>query len=185
MFVCAGKSESFSFAQPIGIGLVASAMNLGKICSFQPIDSLVFLGTAGAYDPEIQVFDIFVSTCATQIEASYTTHQSYTPIDNHIQSESANVPRETKKIIVNSSNYIHTDPDFAKKMLRAGIALENMEFFSVLQVAQHFGIPCCGIFCVTNHCNENAHRDFLSHHDQAKEILETYTRNQPSLWDLQ
>ncbi|PAF49473.1 purine-nucleoside phosphorylase [Helicobacter sp. 12S02232-10] len=176
MFICAGKSESFSFAKSIGIGLVESALNLSKICSYEFVDSLIFIGSAGSYNPQIPLFEIFSSTCATQIEASYVYHQSYTPIDNQIKTESQKVPRETKKSIVNSSNYIHTNSDFSKKMLDAGIMLENMEFFSVLKVAQDFDIECCGIFCVTNYCNENAHQDFLSNHQKAKEILETYIR---------
>ena len=48
-----------------------------------------------------------------------------------------------------------------------------MEFFSVMEVAQHFGIGCLGIFCVSNYCNANAHRDFLDNHTRVKERLES------------
>ncbi|PAF47756.1 purine-nucleoside phosphorylase [Helicobacter sp. 12S02634-8] len=175
MFICAGKSESFSFAQPIGIGLIDTAINLSNLCGREVVDLLVFVGTAGAYNPHISPLEIFISTQATQIEASYTDSQSYTPIDNHIDSQ-AIVPYETFSAVINSSNYIHTDPNFAKKMCHANILLENMEFFSVLKVAQVFQIPCYGIFCITNHCNKQAHQDFLSRHAQAKEKLEDFIR---------
>jgi nucleoside phosphorylase len=46
-----------------------------------------------------------------------------------------------------------------------------MEFFSVLRVAQEFGIPAGGVFCVTNYCDENAHADFLKNHAAAKTKL--------------
>ncbi len=57
MFVCAGKSESFEFATPIGIGLVDSAINLTKICIEKSPDSIIFIGTAGSYG-RLKIFDI-------------------------------------------------------------------------------------------------------------------------------
>ncbi|PAF52435.1 purine-nucleoside phosphorylase [Helicobacter sp. 13S00477-4] len=176
MFICAGKTENFNFAKSVGIGLIESAINLSKICSYDFIDSLIFIGTAGSYDTQNKILDIYISTQSTQIEASYTNQQSYTPIDNQIQSEPKNVPCETKNLIVNSSNYIHTNTDFSKKMLTAGIMLENMEFFSVMKTAQSFNIECYGIFCITNYCNPNAHQDFLTNHQKAKEKLESFVR---------
>lgn len=175
MFVCAGKTENFSFAQSIGIGLVESAINLGKICSYESINSLIFLGTAGSYTQKINLLDIYFSSKGTQLEYSYIFEQSYTPIDNHIELQIQNVSYETN-FIVNSSNYIHTDDDFAKKMSGAGIFLENMEFYSVLKIAQIFGIECYGIFCVSNYCNKNAHSDFLKNHQEAKNRLESFVR---------
>lgn len=79
-------------------------------------------------------------------------------------------------IIVNSSNYICTDSSYAKQMKNAGIALENMEFFSILKVADYFKIPALGIFCITNYCDENAHSDFLANHSKAHKILESNAR---------
>lgn len=79
-------------------------------------------------------------------------------------------------VIVNSSNYICTDSSYAKQMKNAGIALENMEFFSILKVADYFKIPALGIFCITNYCDENAHSDFLANHSKAHKILESNAR---------
>lgn len=180
MFVCAGKTEGFSFAKSIGIGLVESAINLGKICSYRPITSLIFLGTAGSYTQKINLLDICFSSKATQIEYSYILEQSYTPIDNHIELEIQNVSHETN-FTVNSSNYIHTSDDFAKKISKADIFLENMEFYSVLKTAQIFNIESYGIFCVSNYCNENAHLDFLKNHQKAKNKLEEFVRKNYSL----
>lgn len=79
-------------------------------------------------------------------------------------------------VIVNSSNYICTDSSYAKQMKNAGIALENMEFFAVLKVADYFKIPAFGIFCITNYCDENAHSYFLANHSKARKILESNAR---------
>lgn len=78
--------------------------------------------------------------------------------------------------IVNSSNYICTDDIFARKMSSAGITLENMEFFAILKVADYFKIPALGIFCVTNHCDKDAHKNFIALHKDAHKKLENIAR---------
>lgn len=167
MFVCAGNGEDFEFAKSIGVGLVESAITLSEICLSQKVEGLIFIGSAGSYDKDIKPLEIFTSYQATQIESSSLLSQSYTPIPQEIQS---NVSYETiQKIlslglpqaIVNSSNYITTDFSHAQRMRERGILLENMEFFSVLSVARRFSLPALGVFCVSNHCGENAHREFM------------------------
>lgn len=170
MFVCA-SGEKFSFAKEIGVGLVDSAMILSSIVLKDNPKELIFIGSAGSYDKSVNIFDIFVSSTAMQIETSFITHNSYTPIFNKIE----NVSCETN-IIVNSSNYITTDENLSKQMLNAGIKLENMEFFSVLRIAQYFEISAFGIFCVTNYCDTDAHSYFLKNHSLAEQYLESYVR---------
>ncbi|MCI0500930.1 MAG: purine-nucleoside phosphorylase, partial [Epsilonproteobacteria bacterium] len=34
MIVCAGRSETFDFAIPVGVGLIESAINLTRLCLF-------------------------------------------------------------------------------------------------------------------------------------------------------
>ena len=41
----------------------------------------------------------------------------------------------------------------------------------MLRIAQEFGIPAGGVFCVTNYCNADAHADFVANHDRAKTLL--------------
>jgi len=87
-----------------------------------------------------------------------------------------------RPIIVNSSNYITTDLHLAQNFNRLGIGLENMEFYSVMQVAQNFNIPCGGIFVITNMCNENAHNDFLANHNEAMtKLIEYLQKRIPNL----
>ncbi len=105
---------------------------------------------------------------------SYETFE--TLAQQNIKKSSA-IQRQIKSAVVNSSNYITTDEGVAKQMVRAGILLENMEFFAVMKVAQTFGVPAMGIFCVTNYCDENAHKDFLENHSEAKSRLEDLIQN--------
>lgn len=184
MVVCAGNGEDFTFAKSIGVGLCESAMGLTQICLRECVDSIIFVGSAGAYSKDICIGDIYISDSATQIELGFLDGKAYTPLDNHIQStaliDKHFVSCETlqtlsldiyKKTIVNSSNYITTDESMAEQFARVGITLENMEFFAVMRVAQYFHIPCLGIFCVSNHCHYNAHNEFLSHRQSVKEKL--------------
>jgi len=195
MFVCAGDIEQFDFATPVGIGLVNSAINLTKLCLLSPPEFLLFVGTAGSYGGH-EIFDIVESKTASNIETGFFTHAAYTPLDNIVSSsptrlrfaptatvsnlqtrsssrlvDSSHVSRET---IVNSSNYITTDPTLSSHYLTHNISLENMEFFSVMRVGQEFGIPTGGIFIVTNYCDGDAHATFLANHAEAKRRLHEY-----------
>ncbi|BCZ18427.1 Purine nucleoside phosphorylase PunB [Helicobacter sp. NHP19-012] len=171
MFVCAGNTESFACAKSVGVGLVQSTLNLSRLCLLEKPKEIIFIGTAGSYDFSMPLLSLFISHQATQIEESFTLKHSYTPLDNGVQAQ-AQPTLDLPIALVNSSNYIHTDADFSKAMCHAGILLENMEFFGVLSVAQCYGLPCFGVFCVTNYTNAHAHRDFIANHERAKERLE-------------
>ncbi len=171
MIICAGESEQFDFALPVGIGMTDVAINLTRLCLSQKPKFLLFVGTAGSYG-EKKVFDIIESKTAANIENSFFTGGSYTPIDNMV-STAEDVSRET---IVNSSNYITTDKEIGKAYLSKNIHLENMEYYAVLKVAKSFDIPAAGIFIVTNYCDENAHRDFMNNHKEAMLRLTKYMK---------
>ncbi|NPA28243.1 MAG: purine-nucleoside phosphorylase [Epsilonproteobacteria bacterium] len=171
MIVCAGNNENFSFATPIGVGLIESAINLSRICLMNPPEFILFIGTAGSYGKK-EIFEIVESRVASNIEHSFLLNTAYTPIDN-VVSAAEDVSRET---IINSSNYITKSKEISKKYLSLNIELENMEFFSVISVAREFNIPVGGVFIVTNYCFENAHKEFLKNHNEAKKRLEEYLR---------
>jgi len=166
MIICAGNNENFSFAIPMGVGLVETAMNLTRLCLFDKPEFILFVGTAGSYGNH-KIFDIVESKTAANIELAFLENKAFTPLDNVVSTQT----NGTKDILVNSSNYISTDAELVKKFLNFGVEIENMEFFSVLRIAQEFDIPAGGVFCVTNYCNEDAHADFLRNHDEAKELL--------------
>lgn len=166
MIICAGNSETFDFATPMGVGLIEMSINLTRLCLFDKPEFLLFVGTAGSYG-EKNIFDIVESKTAANIELAFLSNDAYTPLDNII---STNIDNK-QEIIVNSSNYITTNEALAKKFLQLGIGIENMEFFAVLQVAKEFDIPSGGVFCITNYTNKNAHEDFMKNHEKAKELL--------------
>lgn len=169
MFICAGESETFSFAKPLGIGMVDMSINLTKLCMEEKPSFLFFVGTAGSYG-EHNIFDIVESKTASNIENGFFNAKAYTPLDN-VVSSTQEVSRET---IVNSSNYITTDESLCKHYLSNNIYLENMEFFAVLKVAKAFNIPVAGAFIVTNYCNAKAHQTFLDNHTEAMRRLTKY-----------
>lgn len=188
MFVCAGNGEEFKFAKSIGVGLVESAITLSEICVRERVESLVFVGSAGSYDRNVELLEVYTSFHATQIESSSLLSQSYTPIPQEIINDK-NVSCETiQKIlsldlpqaIVNCGNYITTDISHAQRMRERGILLENMEFFSVLSVAKRFSLPALGVFCVSNYCGEKAHQEFVENRlgviERLGEVVERYRK---------
>ncbi|MEY3001703.1 MAG: hypothetical protein RLZZ428_78 [Pseudomonadota bacterium] len=174
MIVCAGAMEQFKFATPIGIGLIDATLNLTKICMTHLPKSLLFVGTAGSYGDN-NIFDILVSQTAVNIENSAMSEKSYTPISNKVSLNDSDVSRET---VVNSSNYITADKEISGYYLDKGIAIENMEFYAVLKVAEAFDIPAKGVFIVTNYCDENGHNEFLVNHENAMAKITQYVKEQ-------
>lgn len=172
MFLCAGKMETFAFAQTIGIGLVECALNLTQLVLQKNPEILIFVGSAGSYDPTLPLLQVFEANGATQIELSLWEKKSYTPLENVLVASDSPL----NGILVNSSNYITTDSNLALQFVERGIAYENMEFFSVLRVAQHFKIPAKGVFCTTNYANADAHEDFLANSKEANARLESYIK---------
>ena len=172
MIVCAGKNELFDFAYPIGVGLIESAMNLARLALFDKPEFLLFIGSAGSYGAH-NIFDIVQSRGASQIELSFFDNNAYTPIDNVITSDGLQILHET---IINSSNYITTTKKYWPPFLRYDIAAENMEFFSVMRIAQEFAIPAGGIFVITNYCDEDAHKTYMQNYKKGMEILEEFIR---------
>ena len=171
MIICAGNNETFNFAQPTGIGMVETAINLTRLCLFDKPEFLLFVGTAGSYGNH-KIFDIVESKTASNIELSFLTNDACTPLANVVTTNTTN----GKDIVVNSSNYISTNAELTKKFLGLGLGIENMEFFAVLQVAQEFNIPAGGVFCVTNFTDTNAHQDFLDNHEKAKILLADHVK---------
>ena len=170
MIICAGRNETFPFAQVMGVGLIESAINLTRLCLFNKPEYLLFIGSAGSYGNH-QIFDIVESKRASNIELGFLTSSAYTPLDNVLESDNKFARNDT---IVNSSNYISTNEKLTKEFLDYGVGIENMEFFSVLSVAKEFEIPVAGIFVVTNYTNANAHDDFIKNHKEAMEKLTNY-----------
>ena len=179
MIISAGEIESFEFAKPIGIGLIDSAITLTSLVLDSTPDFLLFVGSAGSYG-NYNILDIVESNTSSNIELSFFQKKSYTPIDNVVKSVSQNQDMRDKNI-VNSSNYITKDMELSKIYLKHNIEIENMEFYSVLKVAQKFEIPAMGFFVVTNYTDTNAHKDFIANHKSAMVILESYIRAKVNL----
>ncbi len=168
MIVCAGNNEQLKGAVPVGIGLIEVAINLTKLCLKKKPQEIIFIGSAGSYG-KYKIFDIINSCSASNVEISYLQNLSYTPIKTLKIFQ--NVSCETN-VIVNSSNFITIDKNISQKYIENGIDLENMEFYSILKVAEKFKIKAKGIFVVTNYCQINAHEEFISNHKKAKQIME-------------
>ncbi|MBX7491434.1 purine-nucleoside phosphorylase [Helicobacter turcicus] len=187
MIYCAGKIENFAFAKSIGVGLVESSINLTRSILHDKPDEIVFVGTCGSYSIKKPLLEIFESSSACNIELSFLQEQSYTPLNNFLTNVSCEtMPKDSNtsiqmltkaQKIINSSNYITTDAKLAEHFVKLGILYENMEFFSVLQVAQAFNLPAIGIFCSTNYIHKDAQKEFLANHKVAMQKLESYVKN--------
>lgn len=172
MIVCAGEIESFAFAETIGIGLVEASTNLTKLILEKNPKNILFIGSVGSYG-KLKIGEILSSNTAVNIEIGFFEKLSYTPQNKYFSGIKSNVSHETlSNFIVNSSSYITSNKLQAEKFLQNGLHVENMEFFSVLSVAEKFNISAIGLFYVTNYCFENAHDEFMQNYKKAKNVLE-------------
>ncbi len=168
MFLCAGRTEQFSFAKPIGVGLVEAAIGSTLIAQ-NTKEPLIFIGTAGSYNEiDTPIGSLCFVKKATQLEL-----RGETPIEQIIQSVLPPiVSHETIFKTCNSSTYITTNQNDADEFYKKGLQIENMEIFSVLSVANKFGLSAYGILYITNLCNENARKDYLKNLPLAKMSLQ-------------
>ena len=67
--------------------------------------------------------------------------------------------------------------DLSSKFKDMNIGIENMEYFSVVSIANKFNIPVAGIFIITNYTNQDAHKDFLYNHKEAMNRLVLYLKS--------
>jgi nucleoside phosphorylase len=164
LIISAGNGEVFDFATPMGVGLGEIAINLTRAVLYSRPERIIFVGTAGSYG-RVPILDVVESNTSSQVELSFLEKKSYTPIDNLLSSG------EAGGTVVNSSNYITTDFELSKRFLKLNIDIENMEFFSVLQVAKEFDIPVRGLFVVTNYTDSEAHENYRKNLPTAMRII--------------
>ena len=50
MIICAGNNETFDFAQPMGVGLIETSMNLTRACLFDNQNFYFLLGVLEAME---------------------------------------------------------------------------------------------------------------------------------------
>ena len=77
MIICAGNNETFDFAQPMGVGLIETSMNLTRACLFDKPEYILFIGSAGSYGNK-KIFDIIETSSASNIEHCFFQKQCYT-----------------------------------------------------------------------------------------------------------
>jgi len=172
MIVCAGQNEQFSFASPIGIGITQAAINTTKLAIINRPDTMLFIGTAGSYGG-FKPFDLCCSQHSKIIEIGFLESKSYTPIQLDVTSNLPHiVSRETFPFTcINSSHYITSEKSLNIDFVNHGCEVENMEFYGFLCAAKEQNIDAFGLFCITNYCDSNAHKDFITNHNRAKELL--------------
>lgn len=168
MIFCAGKIESFDFAQACGIGLIESAITLTKIILEQKPKEIIFIGSFGLYK-EGKIGDIVEVKQACNVELSSLLTLSYSPLKSSY---------DEKELLVNSSNFICKNEILASALFEQGMLGENMEVFSFFEVAKEFKLPAKAYLVATNFCKENAHEEFLQNHKKCMEKLTQYLKDE-------
>lgn len=165
MIISAGITETYDWAIPVGIGFNA-AIKLSELIIKNNPKRIIFVGSMGLYSKDYELFSLFEFDNANNIELSFLNKQSYTPLENTINSK------------LNSSNFICKDFSLANKMYKQYAFIgENMEAYGLFACAKYFNINAKAILIATNYCDEFAHETYMKNYKKANEILENYLEN--------
>lgn len=80
LFICAGGNEGFSFATPVGIGLVDASIGLSTLLSRGGVGRLIFIGSCGLYDTKLPLLDIYQASHAANTELASLVGNFYSPL---------------------------------------------------------------------------------------------------------
>ena len=153
----------------VGVGPVIAAARASAIIAKHKPDSILLIGTAGAYagGPEIgQVISSRTTGLRSGVSAmglGYTPRPP-APIEGS--------PAMMAKLHIEHHNVltvpaVTTDETLALR-LADGYTVEHLEAFGVAAAAREVGIPFLAVLCITNVVGPNAHTEWLANRDQAQ-----------------
>jgi len=154
----------------VGVGPVVAAAEAGKLLAEQRPDSVVLIGTAGAYPGGPKIGAVIASGTLGLSWGIAALGQGYVPRppepimgDPRLLSRSG-LPRQR----VLTTGAITTDAALARQLGEAW-SVEHLEAFSVAWACQAAGVPFLAILGVANEVGPDAHAQWLTHRNAAQD----------------
>lgn len=162
-----------------GVGNIESALFLSNYLNKNEVDEIIFIGSAGAYNPNA---DLVGKNCLSsnfhQLDTSVLLGKSKIPeiMLSKISSELglvANVCRDTylfeMGLDVNSTNSItlfELTKDICDSNYYASVQLENLETFGLAVVAKKKLLPLTSLLAITNMVNIDGSKEWLKNYKE-------------------
>lgn len=108
VFVCAGNGEEFSFATPIGVGLVDSTITLSNLLAKGDIGRVIFVGSCGLYDENKELLKLYQASTVSNTEFGSLVGSFYSPIKLSLSTGA--IHKFSKEELLNTSKKDLNDP---------------------------------------------------------------------------
>jgi len=172
--------EATPMLAALGIGYLEAALELTRILEqHSDIDEIVFLGTCGSYNHDLNIGDVVSVSSVRLLERGTVLGLAYsvgTPSRYEANGDCFAALAMTGDAAVDClcSLEITNSSELSAQILKHyGFerAVENMELYGVARVASERGIKWSAHLGVTNYTDLNAHRDWQANHQSLSQQL--------------
>lgn len=174
MLILAAASEELGDlpGMVVGVGAVIAAARASAIIAELKPDSILLIGTAGAYPGGPPIGSV-ISSRTTGLRSGVTAMGlGYTP---RPPAPIEGSPAMMAKLTIEHHNVltvpaVTTDETLAKR-LADGYTVEHLEAFGVAAAAREVGIPFLAVLGIANIVGPDAHIEWLANRDDAQNAV--------------
>lgn len=168
-----GNSENHDYFS-CGVGSIEAAANLARYLETSNVENVIFLGSCGASDTDIELLSLVVSSNVHLSERSLVEEDSYLPeiMSKELAASSGllGLFSGVNVGIFYSATGITCFEGFFED------AFENLELFGIATACSQKDIPWVAVSCVTNHVGPNAHSEWKKNFQAAAEKIAEFIK---------
>ncbi|MCB0359859.1 MAG: hypothetical protein KDD44_09490 [Bdellovibrionales bacterium] len=162
----------------VGVGMVEAALGTTRLLAALPDVSnteVLFIGSAGALSPELQLLTPVVASFAALGDPSLARGESYLPDicpTTFPANELSSLPflGISRCGIATPASISATESLAALLQEQTKASAENLELFGVATACASFGVPWSALSVITNHVGPAAHQQWKQNMPRAAEI---------------
>lgn len=170
-----------------GMGMPSLGIYATELYRFYDVEKIIRVGSCGAYDPNLEVFDtLLVQSASTNsawahqydLPGTYSATPDFeTLIDAYEASKKLGIKVKPADILSSDTFYDDVNPEGWKKWADMGIAACEMESYALFCIAKHLGKKAMAILTVSdsviNHVYTTAEQRQTSFKSMMELALET------------
>lgn len=166
------------FLHSVGVGMVEAALGTTRLLAALPNVSnteVLFIGSAGALSPALQLLAPVVARFATLADPCRAQNESYLPDickTTFPASELSSLPfaNLARCGFATPASISATESLAALLSEQTKASAENLELFGVASACASFGVPWSALSVITNHVGPAAHQQWKQNMPRAAEI---------------
>jgi purine-nucleoside phosphorylase len=152
-----------------GVGALAAAIATGRLVEERRPERVLFVGTCGAYDGRLAVFDLVAAAEVVATSQEEALGRAYRP-DVERSRWRPGFPLPLRGEVVAVTPAVTTDAAGAAALARLA-AVEHLELSGVFAACEARGVPVAAALAVSNRAGPAAHAEWSAHHAEASRRL--------------